>query len=868
MGLSNTRIYPSWEKIKNFKIPLTEAEEKFAHFLDKNLPEYWKIFVKPYFNGSYPDLILLNPDGGLMIYNVVSDSEYDTSPLKTKQQLDYYRNKIFQELVPKMGEKLDENKSIFVILKNGIYFHHKSGEEARAEFIDFPYISIIGYDDLNKESLNDIVPGVDYPRSKFMKKEWSDELEFWLNPHFHEDKRIGVELNSYQKEKSEPQPGHKRLRGVAGSGKTLIVAHRAARLASKGYKVLIVTYNRSLWYHIKDLVDQTPYNFEWSNLTFRHFHGFCGDILNELFIKTNFNNMIPLMENIIKNKSIDKFKFDAILIDEGQDYDWEWYNILSHFLKDRNELFFVCDKAQNIYEKNLTWVENMGDFPGKVQFSGRWSELSEVYRLPHKIAEMAKKFSEEFELDHSLKMDLGQSRLLNTDPPIFEWKNITDDDWYSYMVEFYEKIRQLDANNPSEIVVLIPKNRMGIEAVEIFEEKGIKTDHLFNSDPNKWLNKKTFSNMDGKLKLSTIHKFKGWEAKNVIMVIPEEWKGDENLDALVYTSFTRTLENLMVLNCNERYYDFGALYEKQDILKKEIKDPITEDEFEKWIETLPFHLSSILWAAISSISYEHKSKYLLQFFEAFSLFSFNLFLSGLSTDKLFFDMKLKECLVKESEYKSDWFEKPSFGVWNNLNYCLASLIRNELKNKHDRNDCVKRFGKVNKDFLNNLASFEIIRLLKKTSKYRNIWEGHGPRVSEKEYEERYNGLLNHLRELKEVLKDSFEMVKFVVPVSSSMENGLYDYTVKNLMTTRPPFRPVKIESELAMDNNRLYMVNPNKKRPLKILPLIQIINDIAYYYNGMENTGVARFNSYHNNQSPEKSIELQNLNDLTRLLDY
>jgi hypothetical protein len=39
--------------------------------------------------------------------------------------------------------------------------------------------------------------------------------------------------------------------------------------------------------------------------------------------------------------------------------------------------------------------------------------------------------------------------------------------------------------------------------------------------------------------------------------LPEEWKGLGNLDAFVYTAMTRTRENLIVLNCNKRYVEYG-----------------------------------------------------------------------------------------------------------------------------------------------------------------------------------------------------------------------------------------------------------------------------------------------------------------------
>ena len=371
------RIYPSWDEIEISKYHLSQGEKKLAHFLDKNLPKYWKIFIKPFMNGSYPDMILINPQGGFMIYKIIQETNHDISPQKNVKQLDYYRNKIIQELIPEMGEKMDVNPKIFAIIKTGIYIPHLNGFQARKIYTEYSHLNVIGNDDLDVSPLDKIVPGVNFPRSKLMDKEWADHLELWLSPPFHYDKRTSLKLNEEQNLRVNPKPGHRRLRGVAGGGKTLVIAHRAAKLAEKGFKVLIITYNRTLWYYIKDLVDKTPYNFSWSNQTFRHFHGFCNDILNELMMDNpDVDYTEKSVREAIITHSIEKYKFDSILIDEGQDYEWEWYDLLSKFLNERNELFFVCDKKQNIYDRELSWVDNMGQFKGKVQFKGPWPELN------------------------------------------------------------------------------------------------------------------------------------------------------------------------------------------------------------------------------------------------------------------------------------------------------------------------------------------------------------------------------------------------------------------------------------------------------------------------------------------------------------
>ena len=53
--------------------------------------------------------------------------------------------------------------------------------------------------------------------------------------------------------------------------------------------------------------------------------------------------------------------------------------------------------------------------------------------------------------------------------------------------------------------------------------------------------------------MSTIHSFKGWESRNVIIIIPENKK----IDFQLYAALTRVRENLIVINQNKRYQKFG-----------------------------------------------------------------------------------------------------------------------------------------------------------------------------------------------------------------------------------------------------------------------------------------------------------------------
>ena len=579
------RLYPTWNEIENFHNPLTEGENKLARCLDDTLPEEWMIFVEPYLNGSRPDIVVFNPEVGVMIYEVkdwnlssyhfkdgqlfVSDSRGSYPVKDPEKQVNHYKKKIIEQLVPNIGEAVDKNKSMFGLVKTGLYFHKASGEDARKFFDNRTYPVIIGYDDLYDLNTKNILP---FSKRKYMQNDWAEEIKWWLDPPFHSKEQTrNIKLTPKQKEHAEPQPGHFRLRGHAGSGKTLIVADRAAKLASQGFKVLVITYNITLWHYIKDMIARAPYEFKWKNITFNHFHGFCKDVLNGLGVppppkETYFKEIVPTVESALKiatqrGTNIEYLKFDAILIDEGQDYEWDWYNCLRQFLTIRDELLLVCDKKQNIYERNLGWIDgNMRN----VKFRGRWRELKSVYRLPKKIGVATNRFSRIFGLDQSLEVEDYVQLKLTERPlkPHIVWKNIQIKDWLPHIKNAYETVKseQLKSGegHPSDIVILLPNNDMGIMAAKDFEKNNMEINHVFEDDHERKYHrhKKSFWRGDSRLKMSTIHSFKGWEALHVILLIPEKWKLG-SLDVLVYTAMTRSRENLIVLNCNERYIDYG-----------------------------------------------------------------------------------------------------------------------------------------------------------------------------------------------------------------------------------------------------------------------------------------------------------------------
>lgn len=614
------RVIPDWKTLNDLKQPLTNGERFLIEFLEKNLQQDrgfvydhnksrnenlsnykgWLIFVQPFLNGSRPDIILLHPfvgcqiievkDWDLLHYSFEKDDfgKYEfcvsdrngtyaiESPIK---QVEHYKEKLSGQLIPQLGEEFDNDKRKYGLLKTSIYFHNASTNSCHSLFehlnLNYKVFPIFGRDSLNSNNLRQIVPDSYLTQSYYWKREWNHEILFWLNPPFHSlEQTIKLDLNKYQQLFSEPTSGHFRVRGVAGSGKTQVLAYRAAKLASQGKTVLILSFNITLWHYIRDMVQRSPFEFNWKSFTFGYFHGFCRDILNEFGEKwpkeagdgeSTFREIVPnKVLEVIKRGYYEKY--DAIYIDEGQDYHVEWYTMLQSFLKQRDELVVVCDKKQNIYGRNMDWLDKRRK---GVEKFGDWIELKTVVRMPEGVAEITRRFSEEFDLNQDVRVEnIQRPDLFNQYVEHTIWENIEESEWLSKIDSSYELIKKnATSNHVSDTVILLPNKEYGIECVKHFtENKGLKVNHVFeNEEESRYhRHKKAFWMGDSRIKMSTIHSFKGWEVLNVIMLIPSNYYGSTELfDKQVYVAMTRTRQNLIVLNANERFKKFGEQLPKR-----------------------------------------------------------------------------------------------------------------------------------------------------------------------------------------------------------------------------------------------------------------------------------------------------------------
>ena len=284
-------------------------------------------------------------------------------------------------------------------------------------------------------------------------------------------------------------------------------------------------------------------------------------------------------------------------------------------------------------------------------------------------------------------------------------------------------------------------------------------------------------------------------------------------------------------------------------IERAIKSLNRDDDFEAWVESLPFPLASILWVFHADAHVENKLSHLLNFFEALSEFTATVILSAFAADESFYAQESVDWIEKDQRYR-DWFVASSFGGWNKLGERLAKKTRRLLSDKEKRERCVDLFGRPDTGFLEMLTSKKMFAVLREVAEYRNLWKGHGGIVSRRESEDRLTLLRASLSEVRQVMSDWYTTALLLSPEASEHIDGLFYYQVKALMGTRTTFKKVRVKTLTPMDKHKLYLLHNNQLRPVKLLPFFRLKEsprtqqDACYFYSRLVGEDV-RWVSYH-----------------------
>jgi Nuclease-related domain/AAA domain/UvrD-like helicase C-terminal domain len=193
--------------------------------------------------------------------------------------------------------------------------------------------------------------------------------------------------------------GHRIIRGVAGSGKTLILAFRAEHLALAATKpVLILCYANGIAGRLEDAMQNRGVEDRVQVLTF---HAWCYRMLRTYGIPAPSEREYPdyakrlaaSVSEVVKavdQGHIPTEQYDAVLIDEAHDFEPQWLALAAKMVNPRTKaLMVVYDDIQAIYKgrERPVWKQ-LG-----IEATGRTTVLKVNYRNTAQIVAFARRFA-------------------------------------------------------------------------------------------------------------------------------------------------------------------------------------------------------------------------------------------------------------------------------------------------------------------------------------------------------------------------------------------------------------------------------------------------------------------------------------------
>jgi hypothetical protein len=580
---------PDRSQLDMLRQPLTDGERIVFNFFDHHLPEEWEIYIQPHLNGLRPDFVLLNPKVGIAVFEVKDwdfnamsyRMEHNTSSLPTliatkdgmsfSLQRDNPIEKVYQykeELYNLYCPRLQRGAG-FSVITAGTIFPFANDNYVKKLFApslkyrkmsQYPqYNPISGKNALHSGDLYAVFPEARRLYSGQMSDLMYKDLRNWLiEPDFSETQRKPIMLDKVQRSfvTSRTKSGYRRIRGAAGSGKSLVLAARAAELLGQGKQVLVVTFNITLLHYLMDIAVRWPQakGKTRSDITWLNFHYWCKRICLEQGYAEEYDNLwtthsvqqvlkfyLPALAEKIIDASGNNFlsQYDAILVDEGQDFLPNWWSVLRKAGKPDCEMLLVADATQDIYGTAKSWTDEAMIGAG---FSGSWAELDVSYRLPQLAMEKAADFARQFLPPEMVNLPKSDQIDMGLEPCGLRWVHVVNGDVTDICCE---ELLRLSTSASSEtlaiadLTFLCNSRKFGLEVVKKLGYRGIRAVHTFDADEKESRRQKIgFYMGDARIKATTLHSFKGWESRSLVLFI-ENGEANHKTLALLYTGLTR-----------------------------------------------------------------------------------------------------------------------------------------------------------------------------------------------------------------------------------------------------------------------------------------------------------------------------------------
>lgn len=343
--------------------------------------------------------------------------------------------------------------------------------------------------------------------------------------------------------------GHRVIHGVAGSGKTMILAYRCTQLARNSDKpILVLCYNDSLAAKLEQLITDRRL---LGRIIVRHFHAWCLDQLRLHRVAVPNDGpgfpgrLVRSVTQAVAEQRIPAAQYGAVLIDEGHDFEPEWFTLLAQMVDpSNNSLLLLYDDAQSIYGKKRSRAFSFAKVG--IQARGRTSILRVNYRNSTEVLEYAYSFAKEVLTPEENTLDDDAIPFVSPEsggrrgraPTLTQCNSLPDEARH-----IAQQLRLLHAQGCQwkDMAVLYPAQFVG-EAMAA----ELRAQQL----PVEWQPATRFNPAHDSIKLMTLHSSKGLEFPVVAIAglgfMP--YQEDEAMEdtRLLYIGMTRAVERLIL----------------------------------------------------------------------------------------------------------------------------------------------------------------------------------------------------------------------------------------------------------------------------------------------------------------------------------
>lgn len=548
-----TRMRPALSDLNQLVEPLNEAESQVARALSR-LGDGWTVYIKPRIGLDRPDFLAIHDHYGVCAIEVrawlphaVRQGESDgfefstesggwtPSPDQPRFEASRYRLTIYDQFfaLPEDGGTTPPEIRAMVVLpyfttEQAMHLFNRSGITDEEQLV-----GVWGSDVLDR--LVEPVQGFgSQPPNPSSMRRLREHIV--VSEQATVDPAAVVPLSAGVTEIAANPSGlsTRRFRGAAGSGKTFGVTARAARLAAEGKNVLLLSFNVTLANRLRALATERC-NEVGANptlITCANFHTFCTRVVQDaevagLHLKAPAGAAWTVA---IVAKVEEAFTqgfsrtYDAILIDEGQDFSADWWQLLrSRVLAPGGEMLLVADPTQDVYGR-YEW--SVDDSIGGTGLSGPWGQLTGSYRLPDDLVDFANGFAATDLEGEILPITKAADHAavvgdITANGSVRRWTNVdrVNDLGRAVGLEVVRMLKDNPSLTPADVTFLCDYHHDGVAAVRVIESAGIPVHHIFSRDPDAPRRRRKHRFWPGVDAVTgcTMHSYKGWETPALVM---------------------------------------------------------------------------------------------------------------------------------------------------------------------------------------------------------------------------------------------------------------------------------------------------------------------------------------------------------------